>query len=54
MAGPEDRIALERLDNLIKGFGWVIKNTQWGEQKIVVTVERKVTVLPKPPDAGPD
>lgn len=54
MAGKEDRLALERLENLITGFGWQITNTQWLDEKTVVTAERKVTPNEETPPAGPD
>lgn len=54
MAGPEDKMALERLENLTAGFGWAITNTKYLEEKIVVTIEKKTTPAKEPPAPGPD
>lgn len=54
MAGVEDRLALERLENLIRGFGWEITNTQYLEGKMIVTTEKKTTLAIEPPEPGED
>jgi len=36
-----DSIELERLKNLISGFGWMIVKQEFTEDKIVCTVEKK-------------
>jgi len=54
MAKTEDRLALERLENLITGFGWKISNTQYLDDKIVVTVEKENIAPAELPPAGED
>jgi len=36
-----NRIEVERIRNLIIGFGWMITNEQITDDKIIVTMEKK-------------
>lgn len=40
MAFERDKIELERLTNLIQGFGWKTVKQEFTDDKIIVTVEK--------------
>lgn len=44
MAEERDRLEVERLVNLVQGFGWKETKREEVDQKIVVTLERAKTV----------
>lgn len=48
-----DRLEIERLVNLIAGFGWVVSKQEITEDAIVVTIKRVRALVPPEVGAGP-
>ena len=40
MAVDRDKLDIDRLSNLIVGFGWRVKKQEFTEDKIVISVEK--------------
>lgn len=40
MGEVQDKLEVDRLSNLITGFGWRISNQEYTEDKIILRVER--------------
>jgi len=54
MAEIEDRLQVERLGNLIQGFGWKITNQEFTEDKIIIKMERSRIPEGESTSPGPD
>lgn len=54
MAIERDTVELERLRNLIVGFGWNITKQEFTEDRIITTVEKPRGPGVEVPEAGPD
>jgi len=52
MALERNRIELERLTNLISGFGWKLVEQKFTDDKIIVTVEKSRGPGVEVPEAG--
>jgi len=52
MAEERDRLEVERLTNLVQGFGWKEIKREETDQKIIVTLERAKTVTVTETGAG--
>jgi len=52
MAEERDRLEVERLINLVQGFGWKETKREESDQKIIVTIERSKTVPVSETGAG--
>jgi hypothetical protein len=52
MALERDRLEIDRLGNLITGFGWKIRKQEFTEDKIIVTIEKTRGPGVEVPDAG--
>jgi len=54
MVDPErDRLEIDRVGNLIRGFGWNIAKQEFTEEKIIVTIERSRAPGVELEEAGP-
>ena len=53
MVSDEDRRQLERLQNLVQGFGWVVGSVEYTDEHIRVVLTRPVTGEPAETGAGP-
>ena len=54
MVDPErDRLEIDRLGNLIRGFGWNVAKQEFTEEKIIVTIEKKRAAGVEVEEAGP-
>ena len=40
MTEEQDRLEIDRVGNLITGFGWVLKKQEFTDDKIIVTFEK--------------
>ena len=49
----QDRLEIDRLGNLITGFGWSIKKQEFTEDKIMIQIEKKRAPGVEVPEAGP-
>ena len=53
MADVQDRLEIDRLGNLITGFGWSIRKQEFTEDKIIIQIEKKRAPGVEVPEAGP-
>lgn len=53
MAEPEDSIAVERVKNLISGFGWSVDAQQMQTDRIVLTISKSRTPAEETESASP-
>lgn len=53
MAVDQNRLEVERIRNLVTGFGWEIINEQITDEDIIITMKKK-RVVPVPVVAGAD
>lgn len=53
MVSDRDRLEIERLTNLVVGFGWETEKTEFGDDWIRVVVRRKPEGLPEETAPGP-
>jgi len=54
MLDPErDRLEIDRVGNLIRGFGWNIAKQEFTEDKIIVIIEKSRAPGVEVPEAGP-
>jgi len=54
MAIERDRLEVDRLGNLITGFGWKITKQEFTDDKIIIVVEKPRALGVEVPEAGPD
>lgn len=52
-AVDRDRLEIERVGNLITGFGWRIVKQEFTEDKIILQVEKQRESSPEVAEAGP-
>lgn len=48
-----DRLEIDRLGNLIIGFGWKVVKQEFTEDKIIITIEKPRAPGVEVPEAGP-
>ena len=53
MSEIEDKLQVDRLNNLITGFGWKITNEEYTESRIILRVERARTPAGESLSPGP-
>jgi len=54
MVDPErDRLEIDRVGNLIRGFGWSIAKQEFTEDKIIVQIEKSRAPGVEVEEAGP-
>lgn len=53
MVAIREELELERLRNLVAGFGWTVKKSEYLEDRLVVTLEKKREVPVTPIGPGP-
>jgi len=53
LADVQDRLEIDRLGNLITGFGWSIRKQEFTEDKIIIQIEKKRAPGVEVPEAGP-
>lgn len=53
MAMDRDRLEIDRVGNLITGFGWRIVKQEFTEDKIKVQIEKSRAPGVEVPEAGP-
>jgi len=53
MAEDRDRLEIDRVGNLITGFGWRIVKQEFTEDKIKVAIEKSRAPGVEVPEAGP-
>lgn len=53
MVSDKDRLEIERLTNLVRGFEWEIEKTEFGDEWIRVVVRRRPEGLPVEVAPGP-
>ena len=53
MAEIPDNLEIERLTNLVVGFGWVLVKTETKTDRIVLTLEMERELKDTPETAGP-
>ncbi|KKM21100.1 hypothetical protein LCGC14_1638770 [marine sediment metagenome] len=49
----EDRLEIERIQNLVRNFGWELTETKSTDEEIVIVLAKK-RVKPDVPVVGPD
>lgn len=55
MVNPErDRLEIDRLMNLITGFGWRLAKQEFTDEKIIIQVEKPRSPGVEVAEAGPD
>ena len=53
MAEVSDQLELERLRNLVAGFGWTISKQEYKTDRIIVTLEKERESKPCEESPGP-
>jgi len=53
MGEASDKLEVDRLNNLVTGFGWKITNQEYTEDKIILRVERSRTPEGESTAVGP-
>lgn len=53
MPEVEDRLEIDRVKNLITGFGWVIEEERLTTEEILLTIKKRRTVVSPGAEAGP-
>lgn len=53
MTDIQDRLEIERVRNLIIGFGWAIIKQEFTEDKMIIQIEKKRSPGVVVPEAGP-
>ena len=48
-----DRLEIDRVGNLITGFGWQITKQEFTDDKVIVQIEKSRSPDVEVPDAGP-
>ena len=54
MPDVPDELEIERLKNLITGFGWAISKTELKTDRIILTIEKKRTAADAEASPGPE
>jgi len=49
----QDRLEIDRLGNLITGFGWIIKKQEFTDEEIIIEIKKKRAPGVEVPEAGP-
>ena len=49
----QDRLEIERVRNLVTGFGWAIIKQEFTDDKMILQIEKKRSPGVEVPDAGP-
>lgn len=52
MALVEDKLKVDRLINLVQGFGWRVAKQETTDDKIIVTLETSRSEIATAPEAG--
>ena len=52
MAADQDRLEMERLTNLVSGFGWKVRKQEFEDDKLVVILEKSRGPGVEIPEAG--
>jgi len=50
----QEAIEIERVLNLVRGFGWDLQKQEFTPDKIIITLERARPKRPEETGAGPD